>query len=244
MIKPRFQHQISGAFLGSRLAPVQEPSPAVPNIFRFWDFWDGLGTSAKNSPKKPSKKGEKNNTHEYPQNERRLRTRKPARKTEKAGLDPEAVSTPKIDPPGAQSEPASGPRSGPGESPPPAPQPERPKSEEIEKQRESFALVKSIAGQVEPVSEMEILELMSFEEVVGTGWSSFVDVGLALAQIRDKRLYREIYPTFESYCRVRCQYGRHYVNRLVSAAQVFNRLVTNCHQTKSEHRAFDHGLRG
>jgi hypothetical protein len=51
---------------------------------------------------------------------------------------------------------------------------------------------------------------MSFEEVVGTGWNSFVQVGLALGQIHEKRLYRETYPTFESYCRVRWQYGRDY----------------------------------
>jgi hypothetical protein len=78
---------------------------------------------------------------------------------------------------------------------------------------------------------------MSFEEVVGTAWTGFVEVGRALAQIRDKRLYREIYPTFDSYCRVRWQYGRDYVDRLISAAQVFNRLVPNCHQTKPEHES-------
>jgi hypothetical protein len=123
------------------------------------------------------------------------------------------------------------------EPPPPAAQVGRPKSEEIEKQRESFALVKSIAGQVEPLSDTEIFEFMSFEEVVGTGWNSFVQVGLALGQIREKRLYRETYPTFESYCRVRWQYGRDYVDRLISAAQVFNRLLTICQQTKPEHES-------
>jgi hypothetical protein len=131
----------------------------------------------------------------------------------------------------------SGTRLSPGEPPPPAAQVGRPKSEEIEKQRESFALVKSIAGQIEPLSDTEIFEFMSFEEVVGTGWNSFVQVGLALGQIREKRLYRETYPTFESYCRVRWQYGRDYVDRLISAAQVFNRLLTICQQTKPEHES-------
>jgi hypothetical protein len=97
--------------------------------------------------------------------------------------------------------------------------------------------VKSIAGQVEPLSDTEIFEFMSFEEVVSTGWNSFVQVGLALGQIREKRLYRETYPSFESYCRVRWQYGRDYVDRLISAAQVFNRLLTNCQQTKPEHES-------
>ena len=35
-------------------------------------------------------------------------------------------------------------------------------------------------------------------------------------------------------CRARWQYGRHYVNRLIAASQVFAHVVTNCHQK------FDH----
>jgi len=67
------------------------------------------------------------------------------------------------------------------------------------------------------------------------GWQGFVDVGLALVTIRDNRLYREEYPTFEVYCRQKWQYGRNYVNRLISAAQVFRHLVTNSHQIRPEH---------
>ena len=44
---------------------------------------------------------------------------------------------------------------------------------------------------------------------------------LALAQIRGGTLYKVDFDTFEAYCRVKWQYGRHYVNRLISAAQVF-----------------------
>jgi hypothetical protein len=111
------------------------------------------------------------------------------------------------------------------------------KSEEIERQRKSMRLVSAIAEQIEPLTEVEIFDFMSFEEVIGTGWAGFVQVGLALGQIRERRLYREIYGTFDAYCRVRWQYGRHYVNRLISAAQVFNVLVTSCHQTRPEHEA-------
>jgi hypothetical protein len=63
--------------------------------------------------------------------------------------------------------------------------------------------------------------------VVGNGWSAFVEFGLALAQIRDRRLYRAEFYSFEAYCKVKWQYGRDYVDRLISAAQVF-RLLTNC----------------
>jgi hypothetical protein len=51
---------------------------------------------------------------------------------------------------------------------------------------------------------------------------------------RDDRLYKGDFDTFERYCQVKWQYGRNYVNRLISAAQVFTHLVTICHQ-KTEH---------
>ena len=39
-----------------------------------------------------------------------------------------------------------------------------------------------------------------------TGYT-FVDVGLAFARIRDYRLYRIEFPTFEAYCQQKWQYG-------------------------------------
>src|ERR1043166_3018230 len=43
------------------------------------------------------------------------------------------------------------------------------------------------------------------------------------------------FDTFEAYCREKWQYGRHYVNRLILAAQVFTHLVTISHQRRPEH---------
>jgi hypothetical protein len=68
---------------------------------------------------------------------------------------------------------------------------------------------------------------MTCETTIGQGWQSFVDVGLALAQTRDERRYKAEYESFESYCQIKWQYGRNYVDRLISAAQVFRYLVTN-----------------
>ena len=73
--------------------------------------------------------------------------------------------------------------------------------------------------------------------MIGSGWQTFVQVGLALARIRDGELYKTEYDSFEAYYRVKWQYGRHYVNRLISAAQVFTQLVTICHQTKPEYES-------
>jgi len=58
-----------------------------------------------------------------------------------------------------------------------------------------------------------------------------VEVGLALARIRDARLYRVEYDNFQTYCKAKWEYGRNYVDRLISAAQVFRHLMTICHQT-------------
>ena len=68
------------------------------------------------------------------------------------------------------------------------------------------------------------------------GWSNFIQVGLALARIRELRLYRIEFQTFEAYCRDRWEYGdgERYVNYLVSAAQIFKYLGTICSDRKPE----------
>ena len=55
---------------------------------------------------------------------------------------------------------------------------------------------------------------------------SFVEKGLALALIRDKHLFRQsgAYKGFEDYCQQKWQYGRRYVNQIISAAQLFTHL--------------------
>ena len=47
---------------------------------------------------------------------------------------------------------------------------------------------------------------------------SFVAVGLTLGKIRDERLYREEFRTFEAYCRAKWQYGpRHALHGHIQA---------------------------
>jgi len=81
------------------------------------------------------------------------------------------------------------------------------------------------------------VELYAFEDVISSGWSTVVQVGLAMAQIRDRRLYRGEFHSFEAYCKVKWQYGRNYIDRLICAAQVFTCLMTNCHENKPEHES-------
>ena len=62
--------------------------------------------------------------------------------------------------------------------------------------------------------------LTDCECVIASGMRTFVDVGTALAEIRDSRLYRATHATFEAYCRGRWGMAKTHANRLVGAAQV------------------------
>lgn len=56
---------------------------------------------------------------------------------------------------------------------------------------------------------------------------AFYEAGKALAQLRDRRLYRSTHKTFEDYCRDRFGHSRQKSNYLIAAADVFDNLTTN-----------------
>lgn len=62
--------------------------------------------------------------------------------------------------------------------------------------------------------------LQTSEQIIESGLKTFVEVGNALMSIRDERLYREQYPTFEAYCRERWSWSSRHVNRQIEAAQI------------------------
>ncbi len=70
----------------------------------------------------------------------------------------------------------------------------------------------------------ERTDLQQLETVIQTGLQSFFEVGNALMEIRDKRLYRETHKTFEDYCNTRWQFSRTQAYRLIGAAQVVETL--------------------
>ena len=74
------------------------------------------------------------------------------------------------------------------------------------------------------LSSQDKNELCECETIIERGWRTFVEVGNALATIRNKGLYREGYATFESYCRKRWQYGKAHAYRLIAAAEVLKHL--------------------
>jgi hypothetical protein len=74
------------------------------------------------------------------------------------------------------------------------------------------------------LSADELSTLSVYEGVIRQGLESFVEVGNALARIRDGRLYRAEFKTFEEYCQTRWNLDKRYANRLVVAANVVEDL--------------------
>lgn len=79
--------------------------------------------------------------------------------------------------------------------------------------------------------------LTELEAVIERGRQTFVEVGLALLEIRDSRLYRESHPTFEDYCRERWGWSRIHAHRQIEAAQVAAMLPTGNTAPDSERQA-------
>lgn len=76
----------------------------------------------------------------------------------------------------------------------------------------------------DPLSADEAQILAHYEEVIARGIKTFVEVGRALMTIRDRKLYRANYATFEAYCRERWDLSRPYAYQLIDAAVVVENL--------------------
>jgi hypothetical protein len=76
-----------------------------------------------------------------------------------------------------------------------------------------------------PLTKDESRRLKECERIIERGLESFYQVGNALAEIRDSRLYRISYASFEDYCRERWKISRFYAHRLIDAAQVVDNLL-------------------
>lgn len=75
------------------------------------------------------------------------------------------------------------------------------------------------------LTPVEACKLENLEEVIEGGLKSFVEVGRALGEIRDGRLYRQSHERFEDYCRERWGMDRTYAHRVMDAADISDRLL-------------------
>jgi predicted Rdx family selenoprotein len=70
----------------------------------------------------------------------------------------------------------------------------------------------------------EQAELARLETVIAKGLETFFEVGSALLDIREKRLYRQSYSTFADYCRERWTLSARYAHQLIDSVEVVNDL--------------------
>jgi hypothetical protein len=79
--------------------------------------------------------------------------------------------------------------------------------------QENFKRQARELAKVEPAKRVEVLK-----NAAEAGRKTFVEVGLALAEIRDARLYRSDFDTFEEYCRTKWGWAKSYAYNLITAA--------------------------
>jgi hypothetical protein len=77
-----------------------------------------------------------------------------------------------------------------------------------------------------PLEPLETDRLSICEKVIEHGLATFVEVGDALLTIRDNRLYRGEYATFDAYCKERWGFSRQRAHQLTDAAEVVGIVST------------------
>jgi N6-adenosine-specific RNA methylase IME4 len=92
----------------------------------------------------------------------------------------------------------------------------------------------AVAGQPNTLSITEQTILAENERIIERGLKTFYEVGNALIQIRDSRLYREQYSTFEEYCQGRWQLERRRAYQLMDTSLVFNNVKNFSHLPANE----------
>jgi hypothetical protein len=71
-----------------------------------------------------------------------------------------------------------------------------------------------------PVKAADLAELAKLEDTIHRSLQAFLEAGQAIKQIRDKKLWRHEYASFESYCRKRWQWSKRHSNTVIAASEV------------------------
>jgi len=93
------------------------------------------------------------------------------------------------------------------------------------------ATITVTAVEIPELTEQEISDRLHLERKVER---AVFEAGKALAELRDRRLYRSTHRTFEEYCRDRFGYTHRRVNYLIAGSVVFENIATgtNCSQNE------------
>lgn len=103
----------------------------------------------------------------------------------------------------------------------------------LTKQQEELPAVSNAEIGTNPVTTVQVSEELTQDEererhrLELRVERAFYEAGVALRELRDKRLYRSTHRTFEEYCQDRFGYTRRRPYQLIEAAIVFENLCTN-----------------
>jgi hypothetical protein len=86
------------------------------------------------------------------------------------------------------------------------------------------SLTKAEAAQVEVLEELDEDEERDRHRLELRVERAFYEAGKALAELRERRLYRSTHKTFETYCQDRFGFTRRHVNYLIAGSQVVENL--------------------
>lgn len=87
------------------------------------------------------------------------------------------------------------------------------------------------------LTQSEVARLAACESVIEKGLQTFYEVGSALAEIRDSKLYRMEHETFEQYCQDRWSISRPRAYQLITASEVLGNLSTTVDKPMTERQA-------
>ncbi len=69
--------------------------------------------------------------------------------------------------------------------------------------------------------------LDTLEKIIAKGRDVFIRVGIALAEIKQAKLYRQTHKTFAEYCEQKWKFGRQYAYEMIRAAKAVESLPEN-----------------
>jgi hypothetical protein len=76
-----------------------------------------------------------------------------------------------------------------------------------------------------PLTPVEREQLADYEATIQRGLNTFYEVAAAFVHIKQRKLYRAEYRTFEEYCKAKWNIDRSYADRMIEAAEVRENLV-------------------
>src|SRR5579859_5415921 len=83
---------------------------------------------------------------------------------------------------------------------------------------------------VAKLSRVESRRLQACEKIIRSGLKSFLEVGKALVEIAESRLYRATHSSFRDYCRDKWGMSREHAYRFVRASEAVASLPAECGQ--------------